>query len=171
MGGRTLLRFAIGAVLAVGLSASAQAQTDFTRGVNYVSSTSALAWFTPSGFTAGYVILHYTPAGQAQQNVNMTWNAGSGRWEYTMTGLTSGQVVTYSFSYQKNGTQFDSASFSYTHTASTTATYTATARATATSTATSSARATATATARATATATSGGTPGGGCVGCTHPRL
>src|SRR5258706_12841372 len=111
MGGRTLLRFALGTVLAAGLSASAQGQ-DFTQGVTYVNSTSALAWFTPNGFTAGYVILHDTPAGQGQQNINMAWNAGSGRWEDTMTGLTSGQVVTDSFTYQKAGLPYDSASFS-----------------------------------------------------------
>jgi beta-glucanase (GH16 family) len=88
---------------------------DFTQSVASTGSSTAQARFIPNGYTAGYVILHFTPPGIGQQNVNMVWNSGTGRWEHTMTGLTSGAVVPYWFTYQKNGTQLDSAQFSYTH--------------------------------------------------------
>jgi beta-glucanase (GH16 family) len=142
---------------------------DFTQSVVSAGATTAQARFIPNGYTAGYVILHYTPPGVGQQNVNMAWNASTARWEYTIPNLTAGAVVPYSFTYQKNGTQFDSAQFSYTHTG-TTATATATTAVRATPTATTATRATATATSGATATATATATPttasgGGSCAG------
>ncbi len=90
----------------------------FTQGVTSQSSTSALFWFQPCGWTAGYVILHYTVTGQGQQNVTMTYNSSTSRWEYTVSGLSSGQTVTYSFTYQKGGVQFDTGSYSWTNTGS-----------------------------------------------------
>jgi beta-glucanase (GH16 family) len=95
---------------------------DFTQGVTPLNGTQALAWFIPTGYTAGYVILHFTPPVVGQQNVNMTWNAATGQWEFTISGLTAGAVVPYSFTYLKNGLQFDSAVFSYTQPASITPT-------------------------------------------------
>ena len=86
----------------------------FTQGVNSVDSSHAQFWFQPSGWTAGYVILHYTVTGQAQQNVNMSYNSSSGQWQYTVGGLSSGQTITYSFTYQKSGAQYDTGSYSYT---------------------------------------------------------
>src|SRR5207248_4385415 len=56
----------------------------FTQGMTTVNSSTALSWFQPSGWTAGYVILHYIVAGQTQQNVNMTYNTGTARWEYSI---------------------------------------------------------------------------------------
>src|SRR5688572_5582544 len=93
------------------LSTPSAAAQDFTQGMSYVSGSSALSWFSPNGYTAGYVILHYVRPGLSQQNINMVWNAGTGRWEFTITGLAAGNVVTYSFTYNKNGTQYDSAGF------------------------------------------------------------
>jgi hypothetical protein len=125
---------------------------DFNQGVTSVSATQARIWFTPLGFTAGYVIVHYSWSGMSQQNVQMTYNSASAQWEYTISGLSTGTVVTYSFTYMKD-MQYDSGSYSYTHSGGA-ATATATTRPTATAT---TARATATATAttaRATATAT-----------------
>jgi beta-glucanase (GH16 family) len=88
---------------------------DFTQSVTYLNTTQAMVGFVPNGFVPGYVILHFTPPGVSQQNVQMVWNADAGRWEFTMSGLTPGAVVPYSFTYQKNGPQFDSPLFSYTH--------------------------------------------------------
>jgi hypothetical protein len=90
----------------------------FTQGVTSLSSSQARFWFQPNGWTAGYVILHYTVSGQAQQNVNMTFNASNGRWEYTVSGLSTGQTVTYSFTYQQAGLQYDSGTYTWTNTGS-----------------------------------------------------
>lgn len=87
----------------------------FNQGVNSVGSTQAQFWFQPCGWTAGYVIVHYTVPGQAQQNVNMTYNSGAGQWQYTAGGMSSGQVITYSFTYQQNGLQYDTSSYNWTH--------------------------------------------------------
>src|SRR5689334_6393266 len=96
----------------VGLSVPAHAQTDFTQGAAAKSATSTMVWFKPNAFTAGYVILHYTAPSVGQQNVNMVWNATTAEWEYTIGNLPAGTVVPYSFTYQKNGGQLDSGSFS-----------------------------------------------------------
>lgn len=79
------------------------------------SSSSALPWFQLCGGTADKVILHYTVSGQSQQNVNMTYNSSTARWEYTVNGLSSGQTLTYSFTYQQNGSQHDTSSYSWPH--------------------------------------------------------
>ncbi|HEX6777505.1 MAG TPA: hypothetical protein VF099_04840, partial [Ktedonobacterales bacterium] len=90
----------------------------FNQGVTSLSSSSAKFWFQPCGWTAGYVILHYTVTGQTPQNVNMTYNSSAARWEFTVNGLSSGQTVTYSFTYQKGGVQFDTGNFSWTNSGS-----------------------------------------------------
>jgi beta-glucanase (GH16 family) len=77
------------------------------------SGSNALVWFQPSGWTAGYVILHYTRPGLGQQNINMTYNSGAGRWEYSVAGLSSGQTLQYSFTYQKSGLQYDTGWYSW----------------------------------------------------------
>jgi hypothetical protein len=86
----------------------------FNQGVSSVSGNQAQFWFQPGGWTAGYVILHYTVAGQTQQNVNMSYNSGTARWEYTVGGLSPGQSISYSFTYQQNGLQYDTGGYSYT---------------------------------------------------------
>ncbi len=89
--------------------------TGFAQGVSSNSSSSATFWFQPQGWTAGYAILHYTPSGQGQQNVNMTYNSSTARWEYTVNGLSSGQTVTYSFTYQRGGLQYDTGNYTWTN--------------------------------------------------------
>jgi hypothetical protein len=88
--------------------------TGFSQGVVNVSSTQARPWFQPSGWSAGYVILHYIRPGLSQQNVNMTYNSGNSRWEYTVGGMSSGQTLQYQFTYQRNGLQYDTAWYSWT---------------------------------------------------------
>ncbi|HEY1353574.1 MAG TPA: malectin domain-containing carbohydrate-binding protein [Ktedonobacteraceae bacterium] len=87
----------------------------FLQGVVNSGASSALPWFQPCGWTAGYVILHYTRPGLSQQNVQMSFNSGTARWEFSVTGISAGQVLQYSFTYQKNGVQSDTGAFSWTH--------------------------------------------------------
>lgn len=86
----------------------------FTQGASSAGANQTLFTFQPNGWTAGYVILHYTAPGVGQQNVYMTYNSGTSRWEYTASGISSGSVVPYSFTYQKNGLQYDTGSYSWT---------------------------------------------------------
>ena len=87
----------------------------FAQGVSSTGSSQAQFTFQPSGWTAGYVIVHYTVAGGTQQNLNMTYNSSTSRWEYTAGGISSGNGVTYSFTYQKSGLQYDTQWYSWTH--------------------------------------------------------
>jgi Beta-glucanase/Beta-glucan synthetase len=87
----------------------------FGQGVNNTGSSQAQFWFQASGWTAGYVIVHYTVAGGTQQNVNMTYNSGTSRWEYTASGINAGNAVSYSFTYQQGGLQYDTGTYSWTH--------------------------------------------------------
>jgi hypothetical protein len=94
---------------------STSCSSTFNVGVVNSGSTSALPWFQPCNWTAGYVIIHYVRPGLAQQNVNMTYNSTTKRWEYSVTGMSSGQVLQYSFTYQKNGLQYDTGTYTWTH--------------------------------------------------------
>jgi hypothetical protein len=87
----------------------------YIQGVVSSGATTALPWFKPCGWTAGYVIIHYTLPGQAQQNVNMTYNSSTARWEYSISGISAGQTLTYSFTYQKSGLQYDTGTSTWTH--------------------------------------------------------
>ncbi len=87
----------------------------FTAGVVSSSSTTALPWFRPCDWTAGYVIVHYIVGGNVQQNVYMTYNSSKSRWEYSISGISSGTVLRYSFTYQRNGLQYDTGIYTWTH--------------------------------------------------------
>ncbi len=88
--------------------------SSFTQGVNSTGSSTATAWFKPCGWTAGYVIVHYTISGQTQQNVNMSYNSSTAQWEYNIGGINSGQTLTYSFTYQQSGLQHDTGTYTWT---------------------------------------------------------
>ncbi|MGW7823890.1 chitobiase/beta-hexosaminidase C-terminal domain-containing protein [Streptomyces puniciscabiei] len=96
----------------LGISGTASADSsDYTQSVSRVSSTQAQVTFTPTSASA-YVIIHYLVNDTNQQNVNMT--ASGSNWNYTVGGLSSGDVLTYSFTYTKSGLQYDSPQFIYT---------------------------------------------------------
>ena len=86
----------------------------YTQGVSYNAPT-VQPWFQPCSWTAGYVILHYTVPGGTQQNVYTTYNSSTGRWTYSISGMSPGQVLQYSFTYQMNGLQYDTGWYSWTH--------------------------------------------------------
>ena len=94
--------------------AHADSSSSFTQGASSTGASQAQLWFQPSGWTAGYVIAHYTVTGGSQQNVNMTYNSSTSRWENTIGGLSTGNVISYSFTYQQSGLQYDTGAYSYT---------------------------------------------------------
>ena len=87
---------------------------EWTYGWDSNSSTQATNWFKPTGFMANYVIVHYVYTGIGQQNVTLTFNSTSGRWETPVTGLSSGKVITYWYTYNKAGNQFDTPNYTWT---------------------------------------------------------
>ncbi|WP_236061430.1 chitobiase/beta-hexosaminidase C-terminal domain-containing protein [Actinacidiphila acididurans] len=91
-------------------SASADS-SDYTQSVASSGTSAATVTFTPTT-TSSYVIIHYQINGTNQQNVQMT--ASGAAWTYTVQNLTSGQVLSYSFTYTKNGPQYDTPWFTFT---------------------------------------------------------
>lgn len=91
----------------VGFHAQAQ---EFTRGVDVAGSTATI-WFKPN-VTIQWVDVHYTLAGGAQQNFRMTYNGGTARYEKSVSPVSAGQVLNYSYTYGDPGR--DSAWFSTT---------------------------------------------------------
>ncbi len=88
---------------------------DFSHSVVSSAPSEAQVRFVANGFTAGFVIVHYLVNDANQQNVYMTFNAGAGRWERTVSGLSTGARLTYSFTYLKTGTEVTSPFFEYVH--------------------------------------------------------
>jgi endoglucanase Acf2 len=84
---------------------------DYTCGVTSLNSSQVQIWFKPTS-TSASVIVHYTVTGAVQQNVYMTNNNGT--WQQTVSGLVSGNVISYSFTYQKNGLAYDTGLYTYT---------------------------------------------------------
>ena len=109
----TLALTASALLVGVTLQASAAvAADDYTQSVTQLNATQAQISFTPTT-PALYVDVHYTGVpGLGQQNVRMT--STSGTWRQTVSGLSSGNVLDYWFTYEKNGPQFDTPHFSYT---------------------------------------------------------
>jgi hypothetical protein len=87
---------------------------NFTEGATSIDANSAQVWFTPCSGTVGDVILHYTLPGGIQQNVTMTYNVSTARWEYSISGISAGQTLQYSFTYQQGGLQSDTSTYSLT---------------------------------------------------------
>ncbi len=108
-----LILFLVSIISMFGYS-SVWGASDYTSGMTASSSTSVQFWFKPSGFTASYVILHYKVSGASQLNVYMTYNSNTRQWEYPVNDLSSSNSITYNFTYNKNGSQYDSASATYT---------------------------------------------------------
>jgi hypothetical protein len=110
-----LARFALAASLAllvvIAGGRSATAATDFTQGVTQLNASQVQVSFTPTT-PATFVDIHYLPPAIGQQNVRMTNNAGT--WQLTIGSLTSGFVLEYWFTYDKNGPAFDTPHFTFT---------------------------------------------------------
>jgi beta-glucanase (GH16 family) len=84
----------------------------YSWGVTKRSDTAAQFWFQPSGWSAGYVILHYTVAGQGEQNVYMRYGDNS-RWVFNVSNVARREKISYSYTYNQDGLQYDSKTLNY----------------------------------------------------------
>ena len=89
------------------------ASGDFSRGVTRLNATQAQITFT-SNVNSAWVDVHYTVTGGCcgQQNFRMTKNGST--WTQTVSGLSTGSVITYWFTYEKAGLAYDTAHYTYT---------------------------------------------------------
>lgn len=87
----------------------AQTASDYSQGVDYASGQ-ATTWFR-SNVATSWVDVHYQVNGGTQQNLRMA--AANGRYE-TRFAASSGQVISYFFTYNKGSLAYDTPRFSYT---------------------------------------------------------
>lgn len=83
---------------------------DFTVTATEESSSTCKIAFTPNQ-NAAYVIIHYTVNNGGQMNITM--NNNNGKWEHTITDLNTNDTISCSFTYEKNGPQYDSETVNY----------------------------------------------------------
>jgi len=106
--------------------AEAQTAADYTQGVT-VSGSTATIFFNPTSSTTTWTDVHYNVNGGAQQNLRMSRDASTGReTQQVLQAISSGNVINYSFTYNKGTPAYDTPTYSYTvGSASTTPTPTA----------------------------------------------
>ncbi|GIQ69039.1 glycoside hydrolase family 81 [Xylanibacillus composti] len=85
---------------------------DYTAWTARNSASQATVHFTPTT-PAAYVDIHYTVNGGIQQNLRMSLSGSA--WTQAIGGLSSGDTIAYWFTYEKNGPQYDSPTYVYTH--------------------------------------------------------
>ncbi|WP_399129962.1 glycoside hydrolase family 16 protein [Actinacidiphila sp. ITFR-21] len=84
---------------------------DYAQNATSVGAGQARISFTPTT-PAQYVDVHYLVNGAGQQNFRMAVSGGT--WTQTVSGLSAGSVLTYWFTYEKSGPQYDTPHFTYT---------------------------------------------------------
>ena len=94
--------------------AEAQTASDYTQGVT-VGGTTATIFFNPTSTTTTWTDVHYAVNGGALQNLRMTRDASTGHeTQQVLQAVSSGNVISYSFTYNKGTPAYDSATYSYT---------------------------------------------------------
>jgi|GEM_PF-544654 len=83
--------------------------SEFSQGASTLSSTSLMLWFSGA---ISWVDVHYRVNGGTEQNFRMTFS--SSQWEKNIAGLSSGDTVTYWFTYCKNTLACNTGVFSHT---------------------------------------------------------
>nr|WP_027091913.1 glycoside hydrolase family 64 protein [Cohnella thermotolerans] len=94
------------------ITSSSVSAADYTQGVS-VSGSTATIWFNSSVNTT-WVDVHYQLNGGNQQNLRMSYNSGLARYEQTVAGVASGNVLSYFFTYNNGTPAYDTSTFTYT---------------------------------------------------------
>ncbi|OME95347.1 hypothetical protein BK123_06245 [Paenibacillus lautus] len=85
---------------------------DYTQGVDLSGST-ATVWFK-SAVNTSWVDVHYKVNSGEQQNLRMAYNASKSRYEQAISGMATGHVIAYSFTYNNGTPAYDTGVFTYT---------------------------------------------------------
>ncbi|MBT2761353.1 glycoside hydrolase family 64 protein [Paenibacillus sp. ISL-20] len=85
---------------------------DYTQGVDLSGST-ATVWFK-SAVNTSWVDVHYKVNSGEQQNHRMAYNASKSRYEQAISGMATGHVIAYSFTYNNGTPAYDTGVFTYT---------------------------------------------------------
>jgi hypothetical protein len=109
---KPLARWATAGLLATaGACALAQTASDYTQGVSAPNGSPIDFWFKPVT-PSTLVDVHYLVNGSGEQDFRMTNNAGT--WQKSVSALPAGTVLTYWFTYEKNGPLYDTVRYSAT---------------------------------------------------------
>ncbi len=108
----------LGVLLAISLcgAVSVQAQTasDYAQGVT-VSGSTATIFFNPTSTTTTWTDVHYAVNGGALQNLRMARDASTGKETQTvLQAVSTGNTISYSFTYNKGAPAYDTPTYSYT---------------------------------------------------------
>jgi hypothetical protein len=94
--------------------AAAQTAADYTQGVT-VSGSTATIFFNPASSTTTWTDVHYNVNGGAQQNLRMARDASTGNeTQQVLQAVSAGNVINYSFTYNKGTPAYDTPTYSYT---------------------------------------------------------
>ncbi|WP_430112341.1 glycoside hydrolase family 64 protein [Paenibacillus lautus] len=85
---------------------------DYTQGVD-LSGSAATVWFK-SAVNTRWVDVHYKVNSGEQQNLRMAYNASKSRYEQAISGIATGHVIAYSFTYNNGTPAYDTGVFTYT---------------------------------------------------------
>jgi hypothetical protein len=114
-GYRPLFRWLLVAVVVLiavpGQVGAQAASSDYTQSVTALNAAQVQISFTPTT-PAALVDVHYLTNGANQQNFRMADKGGT--WQQTVSGLNSGTLLEYWFTYEKGGPLFDTPHFTYT---------------------------------------------------------
>lgn len=86
--------------------------SDYTQGVD-LSGSVATVWFK-STVNTSWVDVHYQVNAGPQQNYRMAYNSSKARYEQAISGISSGSVITYFFTYNNGTPAYDTGTFTYT---------------------------------------------------------
>jgi len=94
--------------------AQAQTSADYTHGVD-VSGSVATIWFKATQTSTTWVDVHYRLNGGVPQNLRMIYSSTARRHEQRVPSpVAAGNVLAYSFTYNKGGPAYNTATFSFT---------------------------------------------------------
>jgi hypothetical protein len=93
--------------------AAAQTASDYAQGVT-VSGSTATIFFNPTSTTTTWTDVHYQVNGGALQNLRMARDAATGHETQAVAGVATGNVLSYSFTYNKGSAAYDTTTYSAT---------------------------------------------------------
>src|SRR5471032_2823228 len=100
--------------------AEAQTASDYSQGVT-VSGTTATIFFNPTSTTTTWTDVHYQVNGGALQNLRMARDATTGHeTQPVLQAVSAGNVVSYSFTYNKGTPAYNTPTYTYTVASATT---------------------------------------------------
>lgn len=109
---KKLLKCSLGLVLMLSILFSVKVlAADYTQGVE-ISGSNGIIWFK-SNLNTTWVDVHYKVNSGAQENLRMSYNSGTARYEQSIQSAAD-SVIEYFFTYNNGTPAYDTSTFTYT---------------------------------------------------------